>query len=80
MRRLHDVGLETQDQHVIGVDRAGLLHPGPVFGQQLRRQRGQHIQGRQERGFLLDDAMDGEVAGGEFQAHDKLLRSGGGRH
>ena len=74
MRRLHDVGLETQDQHVAGVERAGLLHPCPVFREQLRRQSGQHLQRRQEGGFLLDEAMDGEIADGEFQAHGNFLR------
>ena len=69
MRRLHDVGLEAQDQRVAVVDRAGLFHPRPVLRQQLRRQPGQHLQRRQEGGFLLDDAMDGEIADGEFQAH-----------
>jgi hypothetical protein len=28
---------------------------------------------RKERGLLLDEAMNGEVAGGEFEAHVALL-------
>jgi hypothetical protein len=68
MRRLHDVGLETQDQHVGFVDRACPPHPRPVLGQQLRRQPRQHLQRWQERGFLLDDTMDDEIADGEFDA------------
>jgi hypothetical protein len=67
MRRLHDVGLETQDQHVFVVERSGLLHLRTVLGQKLRRQAGQHFQRRQESGFLLDDAMDGEVADAKLQ-------------
>ncbi len=39
----------------------------------LRRQAGQHLQRRQESGFLLDDAVNGEIADGEFQAHGNLL-------
>ena len=73
MRRLDDVGLEAQDQHVAVVDRAGLLHPRPVLRQQFRRQVGQHVQRRQEGGFLLDDAMDGEIADAEFQTHGNFL-------
>jgi hypothetical protein len=73
MRRLHDVGLKTQDQHVAGVDRAGLLHPWPVLGQHLRRQAGEQVQRRQEGGFLLDDAMDGEVADGKAFGHGICL-------
>ncbi len=33
VRRLHDIGLETQDQHVVGVERTGLLHPLAVLRQ-----------------------------------------------
>ena len=75
MRRLHHIGLETQDQHVVGVERAGLLHPRPVLRQQLRRQARQHLQRRQEGGFLFDDAMDGEIADDEFQIHACFLLS-----
>ena len=62
MRRAHDIGLECEDEHVVGIDGAGLLQPWPVPGQRLRRQARQHVERGQERGFLLDDAMDGEVA------------------
>ena len=72
MRRLHDVGLETQDQHVVVVDRTGLFHPRPVLREPFRRQAGQQVQRRQERGFLLDNAMNGEVAGSKFEAHELL--------
>ena len=72
MRRLHHIGLEAEDQHVVVVERAGLLHPRPVLRQDFRRQARQHLQGRQEGGFLFDDTVDGEVADGEFQAHDFL--------
>lgn len=78
MRRLHDVGLEAQDQYVAVVERLGLLHPRPVFREPLRRQAGQQIQRRQESGFLLDDAMNGEIAGGEFEAHAIPAYAGGG--
>jgi hypothetical protein len=69
VRRLHDIGLEAQDQHVLVVERTGLLHPRPVLRQQLRRQARQHFQRRQEGGFLLDDAVNGEIADGELEAH-----------
>ena len=72
MRRLNDIGLKAQDQRVVGVDRASIAHPRPVLGQQVRRQSGKQVQRRQERGFLLDDAMNGEIAGGEFEAHVAL--------
>ena len=78
MRRLHDIGLEAQDQNVIGVERARLPHPRPVLREQVRRQRRQQIQRRQERGFLLDDAMDGEIADGELETHDSFLPQAGG--
>ena len=69
MRRLHDVGLEAQDQYVVVVERVRAPHPRPVLCEPLRRKAGQQIQCRQECGFLLDDAMNGEIAGGEFEAH-----------
>ena len=69
MRCLHHIGLETQDQHVVVVERTGLLHPRPVLGQQLRRQARQHLKRRQEGRLLFDDAVDGEIADGKFQAH-----------
>src|SRR5258708_7952247 len=69
MRRLHDIGLETQDQHVLRIDRPGFSHPRPGLRKQLRRERGQHIQGMEEGGFLLDHAMDAEIADGEFESH-----------
>ncbi len=62
MRRLHDIGLETQDQHVVGVKCARALHPRSVLGQNVRRQCRQQVERRQERGFLFDDAMDGQIA------------------
>jgi hypothetical protein len=37
-----------------------------VFVQHLRRERGKQIERRQEGGFLLDDALDGEIGNGEF--------------
>ena len=70
VRRLHHIGLEAQDQHVLVVERAGLLHPRPVLRQHFRRQARQHFQRRQEGGFLFDNTVNGEVAGGEFEAHD----------
>jgi hypothetical protein len=69
VRCLHDVGLETQDQHVVVVDRVGLSHPRPVLRQKLRRQPGQHVERRQEGGFLLDETVDGEVAERELETH-----------
>jgi hypothetical protein len=69
VRRRHDVGVEAQDQHVVVVDRAGLFHPRLVLGEPLRRQAGQHIERGQERGLLLDDAVNGKIAGGELQTH-----------
>ena len=59
MRRLHHIGLEAEDQNVLVVERAGLLHPAAIFGQQFRRQTGHHFQRREETGFLFDDAVDG---------------------
>ncbi len=73
MRCLHDVRLEAQHQHVIAVERIGLPHPRPVLRQQLRRQRRKYLERGQERGFLLDDSMDGEIADIEFAAHDQAL-------
>jgi hypothetical protein len=35
-------------------------------------QSGKQIMHRQERGLLLDEAVNGEVAGGEFEAHVAL--------
>jgi hypothetical protein len=69
MRRLHHIGLETQDQHVLRIQRGRLSHPRPVFRQQVRRQAGQHLQCRQEGGFLLDDAVDGEIADAQRETH-----------
>jgi hypothetical protein len=69
VRCLHHIGLEAQDQHIVAVERAGLLHPGPVLRQDFRRQARQHFEGRQKGGFLFDDAVDGEVADCKFQAH-----------
>ena len=74
MRRLHHIGLKTQDQHVLRIERGRLPHPRPVFRQQVRRQAGQHLQCRQEGGFLLDDAVDGETADGELKAHGNSCR------
>jgi hypothetical protein len=48
MRRLYDVRLEAQDQHVIVVERMRGTHPRAVLGQDFRRQAGQHLQRRQE--------------------------------
>jgi hypothetical protein len=73
MRRFHHTGLETQDQHVVGVERAGLLHPRPVLGQDFRRQARQHLQRRQQGGFLFDDAVNGEIADGKLEAHASFL-------
>src|SRR4029079_14257329 len=70
VRGLHYIGLEAQQQYVLLVQRFGLPHPCPVLGQPLGRQSRQHLQRRNERAFLLDDAMDGEVADGELQAHE----------
>ncbi|MCP1747854.1 hypothetical protein J2R73_009873 [Bradyrhizobium japonicum] len=70
VRRLHHIGLEAQEQHVLLVQRLGLPHPCPVLGQHLGRQSRQHVQCRDERGLLLDDAMDGEIADRVFQAHE----------
>ena len=70
--------MEAQDQHVIGVDRTRLLHPRPVLREQVRRQPGEQILRRQEGGILLDEAMDGEVADGEFKTHDGSLPQAGG--
>jgi hypothetical protein len=69
MRRLHDVGLKTQDQNVLAIERASRSHPLPIFGEQLSRQSGQQILRGQEGGFLLDDAMDDKIADAEFEAH-----------
>ena len=74
MWRLHDVGLEAQDERVGVVERTGLLHPSAIFGEHVRRQIWQHVLRLQERGFLLDDAMDREVTDGKFQFHDGFLR------
>ena len=78
MRRLHDVGLEAQDQYVTVVERLGCFIHAPVFREPFRRQAGQHLQRRQESGFLLDDAMNGEIADGEFEAHAIPAYAGGG--
>ena len=78
MRRLHDIGLEAQHQHVIVVERARRAHPRAVLGQQFRRQARQHLQCRQERHLLLDDAMDREIADGEFQTHFRFPAYAGG--
>ena len=67
MRRAHDIGLKAQDQHVVGVDRAGLVQPAPVLREQFFRQRREQVERGQERRFLLDDAVNGEIAVGEFQ-------------
>ena len=42
---------------------------GPVLRQQFRRQAREHFERGQEGGFLLDDAVDREVADGKFEAH-----------
>ncbi|WP_453975712.1 hypothetical protein [Bradyrhizobium elkanii] len=73
MRRLHDIGLERQDQGVAVVERAGGLHPAAVLGEHVRRQSGQHVVRGQERRLLLDDAMNGEIAGGKLQPHGDSL-------
>ncbi|MGC0321122.1 hypothetical protein ABIG06_001751 [Bradyrhizobium sp. USDA 326] len=70
VRRLHEVGLETQQQHVLLVQRPGLTHPLPILGQHLRRQSRQYLQGRNEGRLLLDDAMNGEIADRELEAHE----------
>ena len=69
VRRPHDVGLEAQDQHVVVIDRAGLFHPRLVLSEPLRRECRQHVERGQERGFLLDDAVNAEIAGGQFETH-----------
>jgi hypothetical protein len=43
-----------------------------VFREQLRRQARQHFERRQEGGFLFDDAMNGKIADGEFEAHGNV--------
>jgi len=68
----NDIGLKAQDQRVGGVDRPRIAEPVPVLGQEVGSQSGKQIMHRQERGLLLDEAVNGEVAGGEFEAHVAL--------
>ncbi len=72
VRGTNDIGLKAQDQRVGGVDRPRIAQPLPVLGQEVGSQSGKHIMHRQERGLLLDEAVNGEVAGGEFEAHVAL--------
>ncbi|MGY4232323.1 hypothetical protein ACVIIW_001270 [Bradyrhizobium sp. USDA 4449] len=72
MRRLHDIGLEAEHQDVLLIQRACLPHPISVLGQHLGRQSRQHLQRRDERRLLLDDALNGEIADRIFQAHARF--------
>ena len=69
MRRLHHIGLEAHDERIGVVERAGRLQPLPVFGEHFGRKGRQHVMRLQELTFLLDDALDGEIADIELQAH-----------
>jgi hypothetical protein len=62
VRGTNDIGLKAQDQRVGGVDRPRVAQPPPVLGQEVGSQSGKQIMHRQERGLLLDEAVNGEAA------------------
>jgi hypothetical protein len=69
VRGTNDIGLKAQDQRVGGVDRpriAQLTADSRPGGRESVRKQITH---RQERGLLLDEAVNREVAVGEFEAH-----------
>jgi len=78
VRRLHHVGLEAQQQDVLVIQRLRFAHPCPVLGQHFARQPRQHLKRRDERGFLLDDTMDGEIADRVCEAHENSCDYAGG--
>jgi hypothetical protein len=72
VRDTNDIGLKAQDQRVGRVDRPRIAQPLPVLSREVGSQSGEHIMHRPERGLLLDEAVNGEVAGGEFEAYVAL--------
>ncbi len=69
VRRADDVALDAE-LHLAGcrVDRVR-LQPVAVLRQHLRRQGGEELERVEQRPFLLDDAVDGEVAELEAFGH-----------
>ena len=69
VRRAQDVGLEAEDEAPRPRFERARLQPGAVLLEPLRRETRQEIEHRQKRAFLLDDAMDRDLAEAEGGCH-----------